>query len=42
MSKTIEGKEYLSFGEGLYQMSQRGIIGRRIRLTKKRAWDFGT
>lgn len=22
MSKTIEGKEYLSFGEGLYQMSK--------------------
>ena len=37
MSKTIEGK-YLSFGEGLYQMSQKGTIGRRIRLTKKRAW----
>lgn len=38
MSKTIDGKEYLSLGEGLYQMSQKGIIGRRIRLTKKRAW----
>lgn len=38
MSKKIEDKEYLSFGEGLYQMSRKGIIGRRIKLTKKRAW----
>lgn len=38
MSKIIDDIECLSLGEGLYRMSQKGIIGRKIRLTKKRAW----
>lgn len=38
MSKNIDGKEYDSFAEGLYKMSQKGIFGARINLTKKRAW----
>lgn len=38
MSKIIDGKEYDSLAEGLYKMSQKGIFGARINLTKKRAW----
>lgn len=37
MSKEIDGKEYYSFAEGLFLMSQKGMQGKSIRLSRYRA-----
>jgi hypothetical protein len=36
MSKGIDGKEYYSFAEGLFLMSQKGMQGKSIRLSRYR------
>ena len=37
MSRIIDGKDYLSFAEGLFLMSKKGIRGKPIRLSRHRA-----